>query len=372
MSRKKICWITPNYFFDVDLPIVKALSNVYEIHWITLLAKIGTSDDEEFIRESVKGYDNLQVVYYHFKTRGRSPKHIFEAIDVIRLAKSFNPDIYYLSESFAPYGTLLYRAILPLDKCVIACHNVTTPKGARHARIAKWYTDKWLRTFNNIQTFSENQREQLLKNYQGKNVLTAHLALKDYGEPSIKVDKSELPFVRFLVFGNIVHYKRIDLLLQAVNILYDKGVRDFNVRIAGHCPTWNTEYAPLIKHPELFELKIERVPNNEVADLFADSHYFVMPYQDIAQSGAMTVAFRYNLPTIVSDIPQFKEFVKDGETGFVFKTQDAQSLADKMEWVIKNHKSIYPHVCEKQRQFVEENMSLKAITQKYITYFDKL
>lgn len=372
MTNKTISWITPNYFLDVDLPIVKQLSKTFNIHWIVLLSKYGSKDDELFIKEAIKGTKDLDIIFHYYKTRGLTPARLFECAKIIRQAKSFNPDLYYLSESFFPYGTILYKRILPIDKCVIACHNVTTPKGARHERLARLYTHQWLKTFKNIQTFSENQKGELVKQFKGKNVLMAHLALKDYGEPTINVNKNGLDYVRFLVFGNIVHYKRIDLLLKAVNILYDRGVRNFKVRIAGNCKTWDIEYSKYIQHPELFELNIKRIPNEDVANLFADSHYFVMPYQDIAQSGAMTVAFRYNLPTIVSDIPQFKEFVIDGKTGFVFHSQDEKSLADKMEWIINNHKFIYSSVCANEKAFVEENMSLNAITQKYIEYFEKL
>ena len=34
MEKKKISWITPDSFLDTDLPVVKALSDVYEITWI--------------------------------------------------------------------------------------------------------------------------------------------------------------------------------------------------------------------------------------------------------------------------------------------------------------------------------------------------
>lgn len=371
-TKKKINWITPSYFIDVDLPIVKELSNRYEIHWIVLYGWRDSHDDEYFVREQVQACSELKVYHYRFASRTLSFKHLFEVLRVIRLAKSLKPDLYYLSDSFAPYGVFLYKSLLPISRCVVACHNVTTPKGAKKERFARFYTNWWLRTFKNIQTFSENQCSELKKKYSGKNVLMAHLALKDYGEPTENIDKNNLGYIRFLVFGNIVHYKRIDLLLKAANILWDKGIKNFRVRIAGSCIQWEQEYAPLIKHPELFELNIKRIPNEEVADLFADSHYFVMPYQDIAQSGAIIVAYRYNVPALVSDIPQFNEFVKDGLNGFTFHTQDEHALADKMLWIIQNHKQIYPRVCDNLRKYINDNLTLESITQKYISYFDKL
>lgn len=368
--KKSICWITPDAFLDTDLPAVNALSGNFDIHWFVVLSVKGTPDDESFVRERID--DRVDTKFVHLKTRIRSLRHICEVWNIIKKSRALNPDLYYLSDNFPPLGILLYKIVFPIKRCVVPCHNVSTPKGAKKAWFARVYTHLWLKAFKNIQTFSESQERELQKHFKGKNVLITHFFLKDYGNPTKNIDKDNFPFVRFLAFGNIVRYKRIDLLLKASNILWDKGIRNFKIRIAGSCNQWESEYAPLIQHPELFELIIKRIPNENVADLFADSHYFVMPYQDIAQSGAITVAFRYNVPAIVSDIPQFKEFVKAGETGFTFHTEDENDLAKKMAWVIDNHKEIYPNVCTNLKKFVADNLSTEAITQKYIAYFDKL
>ena len=184
MNNHTISWITPSYFLDVDLPIVNELCKQYTIYWIVLLGNNGNSDDEAFINAKINKCDKLCVTYYHYKTRWYSLGRISEINKVIDLAKSVSPDLYYLSESFLPYGTILYRRKLPIDKCVVACQNVTTPKGARHEMLARWYTNRWLNTFTNIQTFSECQRKVLLSKYRNKNVLTAHLAIMYSGKPT--------------------------------------------------------------------------------------------------------------------------------------------------------------------------------------------
>lgn len=35
MMKKKISWITPDYYIDVDLPIVDRLSQIFTIKWMT-------------------------------------------------------------------------------------------------------------------------------------------------------------------------------------------------------------------------------------------------------------------------------------------------------------------------------------------------
>lgn len=366
---KRISWITGDYFLDTDINVIRYLCSHYKINWIIILNRNSTIDYEEYVKSSLN-MAQISLSFVYLKERSRSLKIIRTYYDIIKKAKSFEPDIYYLSFLGMPYGLFLYKSMLPLKRCVIPCHNVTTPKGANKENFAKIYTYYWLKTFRNIQVFSKGQYLKLIKKYKNKNVLYAPMVIKDYGEPTNKINKLHSPLIRFLFFGNIVEYKRLDILIEASNILAAHGLK-FKVRIAGSCNDW-TKYQTRIKYPDFFELEIKRIPNEDVANLFGDSHYFVMPYQDIAQSGAITVAFRYNLPVICSNIEPFKEFVKDNETGFMFEKENADSLAEKMKWIIGNHKNIYESVCTKEQYFVEKNFSINAIINKYRSYIDKI
>lgn len=367
---KKISWITPECYIDVDLPIIAKLQDLYQIDWQIIVDS--NINNEDLVNGVISDRKNINITFTKQKTRQRSLKTAINYISVIKRARTFNPDFYYISNYQMPWGIPLYWLMLPLKKIVVPCHNVTTPKGASSAGFTRHYTNLWLKMFTNIQVFSKSQYNVLINQYKKKNVLLAPLAIKDYGEPTIICDKNKLDIIRFLTFGIIQDYKRIDLLIEAGNILYERGFRNFRIRIAGNCKVWKEKYEPLIKYSDIFEIDIRRIPNEEVANLFVDSHYFVMPYQDIAQSGAITVAFRYNVPTLVSDIEPFKEFVKDGVSGLTFKSEDAVTLADKMQYIIENHKDLYPSLCKAQSCFVEKELSLHSIVSKYIDYFEKL
>ena len=367
---KKISWITPDYFIDVDLPIIDHLSSKFNIKWSIIIHNNTSIDYEKFVNEKVANKDKINIKFHYLRYRSSSPKTIISLYNIIREAKQFNPHLYYLSYSGMPYGICLYKLLLPTSKCIIACHNVTTPKGATSEKIASIYTNWWLKSFKNIQVFSKGQYNALTNKYKNKNILVAPLAIKDYGTPEKTYDKTNTKPIRFLFFGNIVEYKRLDILIEAANLL-SKKTDNFIVRIAGACNNWH-KYQEMIMANKHFELQITRIPNEKVADLFADSHYFVMPYQDIAQSGAITVAFRYNLPTIVSDIEQFKEFVTPNVTGITFKSEDATDLAEKMLYVINNHNNIYKRLCKNQKEYVEKELSIESIIMKYTKYINSI
>ena len=370
---KKISWITADYFLDVDLPIIAKLKAYYEIYWQIVIPYKSSIDYEKYVSLLIPEVGpNLTVRYSYEPCRHRNPRLLFTTRNMVKRSKSFKPDIYYISGFFAPWGLPLFNRMLPKERVVMACHNVSTPKGAVGSKMAEWNINYVLRHFTNLQVFSKGQHRVLDTLCSGKNVLEAPLALKDYGSPTASAVEKEEGLIRFLNFGIIRDYKRVDLLIEAGCKLYESGYRNFRVLIAGGCGDWDTRYAPMIKYPEVFELDIRRIPNEEVANLFARSDYFVMPYQDIAQSGAITVAFQYNLPTIVSDIPPFREFVEDGKTGIVFKSEDASALAEKMQYVMDHHASIYATLKQNQAEFVRRELSLDSIVSKYKAYFDSL
>ena len=370
-SIMKISWITPTNFVDVDLPIIVELQKECEIYWQVVSFGAVDNDMKHYIEPKLKGTNNTIVEYVEIPFRFYDLRTMRIFCKVLKKAKAYGPDLYYTSLQAAPFGPFIYRIYLPLDKTVAACHNVSTPKGANQETYARIFTHLHLQMFHNIQVFSESQRDILYKKFPKKNVLLAPLAIKDYGEPTIQERNFDKSRVVFLFFGMILSYKRVDLLIDAAQSLYEKGYRNFVVRIAGKCKDW-ASYDSKIHYPEIFDLQIEHIPNEAVADLFATSDYFVMPYQDIAQSGAITVAFRYNIPIILSNLPQFKPFVQDGVNGVYFEKGDVKDLERKMGYVISSGEQLNDQLKKGLETFVDNNYSTPVIASNYYIYFKRV
>lgn len=367
MAKKKICWITSSFLLDVDIPIVPVLQDDYEIDWIILTTSANHDGDKALIE--ARGCYKYRLV-----TDGGifiNPKKFFFYRNLIKEIKKQNYDLYYFDFLGMPYFIPLVKMMLPMDKCIIAAHNVKTPKGARYYWLAKPYMNYVVNVCRNFQVFSLNQLD-LLKSLNTKaNILYAPLCLKDYGKPNI--EKDEQP-ITFLFFGNIVEYKRIDLLLEATKILEKKGLTNFKVQISGYCrpEKWNSKYAPLLKGLNNVSIDIRRIPNDDIPNLFEKSHFFVMPYQDIAQSGAMTVALCYNIPIIASELDTFKEFMNGENDGYFFQMGSAEHLAAIMEKAIEEYNTRYADLRLYQAKLVKEKLSTDAIINQYRQYIDKL
>ena len=194
--------------------------------------------------------------------------------------------------------------------------------GVPYNSFEKWYKKKYsntgimqcagIKTIKNYQTFSQSQYNLLKATYKKKNVFYAPFVLKDYGAPKMTPNEE---YVTFLNFGRIRGYKCIDVLIRAAEKVQKETQKKFKVIIAGGCNDW-INYQKFIKHPSLFELPIENIPNDQIPDLFGRTHYTVLPYQDIVQNGVLMVCINYSKPSILRKLPAFEEILTDGKDSF--------------------------------------------------------
>ncbi len=363
--NKRIAWVTATYFLDVDLPVVPRLKQYFDIDWIIVTNSKSVASDTKLI-QSQTSCDFRTVI---LDDRFYSPKCYKFYKSLILDLKRENYDWFYfdISDFFFLYP--LIRRYLPASKVTIATHNVSIPRGARLAPIAKISMKYILNNFNNFHVFSKNQLSVINSLAPSSNVFYCPLMLKDYGDknkynPSIQK--------RFLFFGNILKYKRVDILIRASEMLIEKGIKNFQVSICGYCSKteWEKSYLPLIKHPEFFYTDIRRIPNELVPSLFNNNDFFVMPYQDIAQSGAMTVALNYNMPIIASELDTFKEFLKHEENGFFFKAGSSEDLSIVMERAINMSETDYKQLKTNLQSMVDNTLSIDAIINSYVKYLN--
>ncbi len=138
-----------------------------------------------------------------------------------------------------------------------------------------------------------------------------------------------------LFFGQIKTVKGLDILLKALKQT-DENV---NLIIAGK--PWKDDfdvYEKLIKELQIDSRtvkKIRFIEDGERNLLFQAADILVLPYKKIFQSGVLLMAMSAGIPVIASDLEAMQEMIVDNETGFLFKTEDACSLAQKINLALQ-------------------------------------
>jgi len=358
--KKRIIWLTPDYFFDVDTYIVPLLAVNYEIDWIII--NIFNS------KRKINGLIVNEIVPKEFNLRykQKDPRIIFQYIKLFINICKFKYDLIYLSFEGPPFFFPLFFTFFNLNKVIYGAHNVTTPKGSADEHIIRIYQSFVLKRIKNIHVFSKYQMEIIKKTLPGKNHYYAPLALKDFGS-SLAVPPSNT--IKFLFFGYIRDYKRLDLLLNSFRELYDSGIQNIQLCIAGQCDDWQ-HYQSLIGLHSNITTRIEVIPNTDIPDLISSCHYLILPYQDGAQSGVLPLAYQYNKPVIASDINAFKQFIIDGYNGFLFESGSQDSLTSVMKKVISMHGHNYDSLKNNVSDFCSKELSINQIVSKYIGFIE--
>ena len=142
------------------------------------------------------------------------------------------------------------------------------------------------------------------------------------------------PDQRVLVFfGQIKDVKGLDVLLIAFALAREHDKR-LHLLIGGR--VWKTDfskYAEIIRSHGLTPfctLHIRYIPDTEVPFFYRCADLVVLPYRRIYQSGVVLEAMSYGSPVLVSDVAGMLEATCDERTGFVFRSQDAAHLAQRI------------------------------------------
>ncbi|MCF2487388.1 glycosyltransferase [Dyadobacter sp. CY347] len=366
-AKRKITWVTPDYFVDCDfnIDIFKHILQAFEVHWIILLpAKNARFSEGDF--QELQKLDGLHIEFLYSAHRQRDPRRLGYYFNLLRKIKQDGSDINYFNCVPDPYSMPLFW-LLNKNRTIFCAHDGEVTGAFSFAAITKIafkYSYSFARFVN---MFSKSQASKFKTNYPQSEVFTTYLALKSFGaSEQIVADQNK---ITFLSFGVINYSKNIELLIEAACNIYEQGYNNFKISINGSCTNWEY-YQSLIRYPQLFECQIRMIDNGEIPALFSNASYFVQPYRQVSQSGAMKVAFYYNLPVLASDFPGFRDEVIEGINGYLFDPSDVKNLEQLMIDRLKNHNLDYTRLKSNMQAHVTSRYADKELAQNYISMFN--
>lgn len=84
----------------------------------------------------------------------------------------------------------------------------------------------------------------------------------------------------------------------------------------------------------------QNLSQNEMVDLYKKSDLFVLPSSNEPAAFSLLEAMNFALPVICSDTNGTRCYIKEGENGYIFKSNDAEDLASKIEGIISERDTI--------------------------------
>ena len=339
----KIIYYSSPFFADCDFPLIGELQRKgHDVRYFISIASFskrstlidlkelyphtGIYPATEIYKEfndfrNILDLSHIYVVNQKHKQKFH-PANLFLMIKLVIHFFKQEPDVIHLTKP--PYLTqkLLYQV---KKKLVLTVHDPfqhtgSTNKMAERDRRMAFKKIPKLVLLNNRQSSSFASYYDVPQNHIFINKLGMYSCIQHIEPLPFQMDR---PFILF--FGQIVDYKGVEYLLEAMKIVH-RHYPELMLVIAGGGkyyfdiePYKKLDYVKIINH---------YIGTRELAGMLRACEFGVCPYKDATQSGVIQTAFTLEVPMVVTNVGALADAIQHNRTGLVVKPCDVDDLAN--------------------------------------------
>lgn len=295
---------------------------------------------KKYLRNTPYDFDHKRVFdnhkYFHFQLLNH---RFFWLKGSIKSLRNINPDIIILT-GYDPHMIhsqiiFLFYRIFTSKKVLWWSHGSSGTQG----RVGKWIRSFYYKTSNGILAYSKKSKDNLISMGGKKEkikVINNSIPLDDYGFLNtpvleIKQEQKQTNEIRIICVGKLNFIKRLDILIDAIQILKEKNIkiRCFIVGIGDE--ETNLKHKINEFHLENEIRMLGPLFGKDLNDLFLNSDIYVIP-DGVGLS--IVHAFSYGLPVITTNRkgnhgPEV-ELLVENENGAFFNDYDVNDLANQI------------------------------------------
>ncbi len=236
-----------------------------------------------------------------------------------------NPDLviirYWLPFMAPCLGTILRQVRKNKHTRIVCLVDNIIPH--EHFPFQTQLTKYFVKAVDGFIAMSESVLQDLRLFTQKEAMQIVHPLYDNFGMPLPKIEARnflQLPEQAKIVlfFGFIRKYKGLDILLEAMKLLQEKG-SDIQLLVAGEFYGDRAPYDAIIEQYKLGNviLRTNFIANNEVKYYLSASDFVIQPYREATQSGVTPLAYHFEKPMLVTNVGGLPEMVPDGKVGVV-------------------------------------------------------
>ena len=280
---------------------------------------------------------------------------------IIKEVKSEKPDFILFNLQFVKFGDkkipsalgLLLPMILRLQgfKTVVLLHNILEQVDLEKAGFTKNKLLQWVYNFigtnitrcllkaNYVVVTIQKYVTILNEKYKSKNVIQIpHGTFESIPTPNFEITKFPRQIMAFGKFGT---YKKVEILIEALEIIRKTNSEPLEVVIAGTDSPNTPGYLEAVKEKYknvnglIFTGYVEE---NQVETIFNNSTIVVFPYTSTTgSSGVLHQAGSYGKAVVMPNLGDLAILIKDeGYKGEFFDAESASSLASAIQKILSN------------------------------------
>lgn len=267
----------------------------------------------------------------------KDPRILRDTLELGRCIRSFDPDVIHCQDAPRDYLMALFP-LLRRYPLVVTVHD-PVPHAGQDSK-DRWRMVQYRKLLRRgadgiIVHGAELKRvtETVNPSLAGKIHSVPHGPLG--ATPTVgSAGSASYERARLLFFGRIERYKGLGTLLDAVEILTERGVAH-RLTIAGRGSDLDRHRGRISRNQNI-QLIEGFVPADEVARLFSAAHLVVMPYDEASQSGVGAMALGAGRPVVASDVGAVRDLIRHDENGLLVPPGNPAALADAITTVISN------------------------------------
>ncbi len=376
----KIIYYSSPFFADCDFPLIGELQRMgHDVRYYISIASFskrstlidlnslyphtGIYPATEIYSEFNDFRDMLDLSHVYVVNQKHKQKfHPINLLLMIKLVIHFimqKPDVIHLTRP--PYLTqkLLY---LVKKKIVLTVHDPFRHSG---------FTNKMEEKDRKL-AFKYISRLILLNNRQSSSfasyyhVPDNHIFINKLGMYSsiLHVDplpfQSDRPFILF--FGQIVEYKGVEFLLEAMKRVHSR-YPELVLVIAGG----GKYYFDIEPYKKLDYVRIinRYISTRELAGMLRACEFGVCPYKDATQSGVIQTAFTLGVPMVVTNVGALAVAVQHNITGLVVNPCDVNDLANGIMELYSNQEKLNAMRTHIKEEWMKD-MGWESIADEYL------
>lgn len=360
---KNVLFIAPTTY---QLPLTENLKKKFiTLSEVCNVSVLAFANSKTFLNET---YGNF---YLNKKIKNRLINY-FRIIQIsifttYKIIKKENIDIVCFQDPVSSFFSILFLKVRRAEvKIVVETHGdfIETLSLEKNLVLPRLYKKLFyimakysIGKSNIIRAVSSSTEQQVLDIDSSKSVVRfpAWIDFKDFQniEPKpLSKDKFNILFI-----GSVTDRKKPHMIIEAIQRINDKS---YHLSIVGPAPNekYFKELKDLIDKSDLQNQVslIGPVDRESVKDYYSTSNLMILPS---ISEGLARVIFESQVamcPVLVTDAPGMSDIVIDGQTGYVFESNNLDSLSLKIEY-IKNNYDEASLVAKNAKGFILSNYS---------------
>ncbi|MEC7840973.1 MAG: glycosyltransferase [Actinomycetota bacterium] len=360
---KNVLFIAPTTY---QLPLTENLKKKFiTLSEVCNVSVLAFANSKTFLNET---YGNF---YLNKKIKNRLINY-FRIIQISiftthKIIKKENIDIVCFQDPVSSFFSILFLKVRRAEvKIIVETHGdfIETLSLEKNLVLPRLYKKLFyimakysIGKSNIIRAVSSSTEQQVLDIDSSKSVVRfpAWIDFKDFQniEPKpLSKDKFNILFI-----GSVTDRKKPHMIIEAIQRSNDKS---YNLSIVGPAPNekYFKELKDLIDKSDLQNQVslIGPVDRENVKDYYSTSNLMILPS---ISEGLARVIFESQVamcPVLVTDAPGMSDIVIDGQTGYVFESNNLDSLSLKIEY-IKNNYEEASLVAKNAKGFILSNYS---------------